>query len=327
MRVNRQPIAASLTGRCSTHVTDSTKDNARDNLVLFPKTLDYYQFQLTRMLETERYGEAKSLLSFLLQCGGEAEKHHTEWETLLGWLETAFPEAGMGDFAFEGSEEEEEDAEDNLQLRLSDRSVQNADYIPGLLSKLNDGEDPEQQLLALGQLFYLEHPDIEPQIRQWLTESEHHPSVQFRALQLLNKQGVEGPVHLLREGEILSVDAESTPMRFEDFPPAVQNVLIRVRQASEVSDPTLAYFAEEMWKECVQAAYGTSVYKLMTEEDDGSADLWAAALHQFLVEKLHGIGGDESIREQYGITDELRFRYEQALRWLRQYAGDIQPGT
>lgn len=295
---------------------------------MFPKTLDYYQIQLTRMLETERYGEAKSLLSFLLQCGGEAEKHHTEWATLLGWLEAAFPDAKSEGFSSEAiDDEEEEDAEETLQRRLSDRSVQDADYIPRLLAKLWEGEDPEQQMLALGQLFYLEHPEIEPRIRAWLEESEHHPSVQFRALQLLKKHGAEGPVRLLREGETLSVDPETTPMRFEDFPPAVQNVLARVRQASEVSDPTLSYFAEEMWKECVQAAYGTSVYENMAEDDDGANDLWAAALHEFLLEKLHGQGGEESIREQYGITDALRFRYEQALRWLRQYAGDLQPGT
>lgn len=297
-------------------------------MVLFPKTLDYYQIQLTRMLETEHYGEAKSLLAFLLKCGGEAEKHHTEWETLLGWLEAAFPDAHGDGFAIEGYDEEEaEDAEETLQRRLSDRSVQDADYIPKLLSKLSEGEDPEQQLLSLGQLFYLEHPEIEPSIRDWLQESEHHPTVQFRALQLLRKQGAEGPVLLWREGETLSLDPDTTPMRFEDFPTAIQNVLVRVRQAADVSDPTLAYFAEEMWKECVQSAYGTSVYKQMAEDDDGATDLWAAALHQFLVEKLHGMGGDESIREQYGITDGLRFRYEQALRWLRQYAGDLQPGT
>ncbi|CAM3738659.1 HEAT repeat domain-containing protein [Cohnella lubricantis] len=297
-------------------------------MVLFPKTLDYYQIQLTRMLETERYGEAKSLLRFLLQCGGEAEKHHVEWETLLGWLEAAFPYAQDADFSDGGmDEEEEEDAEETLQRKLSDRSVQDADYIPRLLSKLREGEDPEQQMLSLGQLFYLEHPEIEPKIRAWLEESEHHPSVQFRALQLLNKLGAEGPVLLLREGETLSIDAEATPMKFEDFPPSIQNVLIRVRQASEVSDPTLAYFAEEMWKECVQAAYGTSIYQQMAEDDESSTDLWSAALHQFLMEKLHGLGGDESIRDQYGITDAMRFRYEQALRWLRQYAGDLQPGS
>lgn len=309
-------------------MTDSTKGDAQANLVLFPKTLDYYQIQLTRMLETERYGEAKSLLSFLLRCGGEAERHHTEWLTLLGWLEAAFPDARSGDFAEAGFDEadEEEEADDELQRRLSERSAQDAEFVPKLLAQLRESEDPERQLLALGQLIYLDHERIEPEVRAWLEEREHHPAVQFRALQLLSKQGAAGPVRLRRDGAPLNVEPDSTPMRFEDFPPAIHNVLNRVRQTSEVSDPTLAYFAEEMWKECVQVAYGTPIYGQMIEEDDGAADLWAAALHQFLLEKLHGLGGDEWTREQYGITGELRFRYEQALRWLRQYAGDLQPG-
>lgn len=303
-------------------------DSTKDNLVLFPKTLDYYQIQLTRMLETERYGEAKALLSFLLQCGGEAERHHTEWQALLGWLEAAFPEA-EGSYAGEDwmDEEEEEDAEEALRARLNERSGQDGEYVPKLLAQLENEADPEQQLLALSQLIHLDHPDIEPRVRTWLGEREHHPAVQFRALQLLRRLGSSGPVAMWRGGEALTLEPELTPLSFEDFPPAVRDVLDRVGQAAEVSDPTLSYFAEEMWKECVQVAYGTSVYNRMTEEDDGSSDLWAAALHQFLVEKLHGQANDEWVREQYGITGELRFRYEQALRWLRQYAGELQPGT
>ncbi|MGG1312436.1 hypothetical protein [Cohnella laeviribosi] len=303
-------------------------ESQKDNLVLFPKTLDYYQIQLTRMLETERFGDAKALLAFLLQCGGEAERHHAEWEALLGWLEAAFPDAkeerpGGPDAEDDGLE----DAEESFRRRLNERSEQDADYVPRLLQALEAAEDPEQQLLVLGQLSHLEHRDIEPGLRRFLEADEHYPAVQFKALQVLRKQGASGQVALWREGERLAVEAEATPLSFDEFPPAVQTVLERVRQAAEVSDPTLSYFAEEMWKECVQAAYGTPVYRRMTDDDDRSCDLWAAALHQFLIEKLHGRASDEEVREQYGITGELRFPYEQALRWLRQFAGESGPAT
>ncbi|WP_238357370.1 HEAT repeat domain-containing protein [Cohnella zeiphila] len=302
------------------------QDSTKDNLVLFPKTLDYYQIQLTRMLETERYGEAKALLAFLLQCGGEAERHHTEWQALLGWLDAAFPGLEAGGFS-EGvlDEDEEESAEDLLRQRLNDRLGQDAAFVPNLLSKLDETDDPEQQLLALGQLIYLDHPEVEARIRRWLTEGERHPAVQFRALQVLRKQGAEGPVAFLRDGELLTAEAETTPESFDDFPTSVKQVLERVRQAAEVSDPTLSYFAEELWKECAQAAYGTAVYRRMTEDDDSSTDIWAGALHQFLTEKLHGPQSDDWVRDQYGITGDLRFRYEQSLRWLRQYAGELRP--
>lgn len=295
----------------------------KDNLVLFPKTLDYYQIQLTKMLESERYGDAKALLEFLLQCRGEAERHHTEWQALLGWLDAAFPEAAYGiapnGFAVEDDEEDEQE-EDWLKRKVQGRAQSDADYIPKLLASLYNVDDPEQQLLSLGQLMHVEHPDIENALKQWLAREPYLPSIQFKALQALRKQGCTGPVSLWRDGENLTVDAGDTPMSFSEFPPGVHQVLDRVHQAAEVSDPTLSYFAEEMWKECVQSAYGTSTYRSMIDDADSASDLWAAALHQLLLEKLQGKLNDEWIREQYGITAELRFRYEQALRWLRQYA-------
>ncbi|MBB6672307.1 HEAT repeat domain-containing protein [Cohnella nanjingensis] len=301
-------------------------DSTKDNLVLFPKTLDYYQIQLTRMLETERYGEAKGLLGFLLQCGGEAERHHTEWQALLGWLEAAFPEASSSGLPGSFDDEDQDgDAEDGLRQRVVDRSGQDAEYIPRLIATLFNVDDPEQQLVALGQLAHVEHPDVEAALRRWLGERERHPLVQFRVLQQLRKLGASGPAAMWREGENLLVEIEQTPLQFEDYPQAVQDVLDRVRQTAEVSDPTLAYFAEEMWKECAQTAYGTPVFRRMMEDDDGASDVWAAGLHQFLLEKLHAQSNDEWVREQYGITGDLRFRYEQALRWLRQYAGEGRP--
>lgn len=299
-------------------------DFTQDNLVLFPKTLDYYQIQLTRMLESERYGEAKGLLGFLLQCGGEAERHHTEWQALLGWLEAAFPEA-IADGGLPGIEddgEEEEDAEATLRQRVIDRAAEDPAYLPRLITILFEHEDPEQQLLALGQMAHLPGPEAEDAVRRWLSERERHPLVQFRALQLLRKFGTEGTAVIVRDGEELTLDIDATPLSFEEFPPAVIEVLDRLGRMAEVSDPALSYFADEMWRECVQAAYGSNVFKWMMEADDGAADLWAAALHQHLLEKLHGQTGDEWTREQYGITGELRFRYEQALRWLRNYGSD-----
>lgn len=305
-------------------------DRANDNLVLFPKTLDFYQFQLTKMLETERYGEAKALLAFLLQCGGDAERHHTEWQALLGWLDAAFPDASAdGDVL---SVIDDESGEDNisesewLRRRVEDRSVQDAEYVPRLLAALREATDPEQQSLAIGQLQHAAHPDVEPALREWLAGGERHPSVQFKALQALRTLGASGTVTLWRDGELQTLEIGDTPLHFADFPQAVLNVVDRVRMAAEVSDPTLAYFAEEMWKECVQAAYGTPIYRTMAADDESSSDIWAAALHQILLEKLHGLAADEEIREQYGITDELRFRYEQALRWLRQYAAEPKIG-
>lgn len=299
----------------------------RDKVVLFPKTLDYYQIRLTQLLETEQYYEAKSLLLFLLQCGGEAERHHTEWHALLGWLEAAFPEApGTADSSRRTYEEDHEDLTETEWARrhAEDRSAQDPRYVAGLLETLLASEDTQQQLLILGQLRLLKHPDIERALREWLEAGDRHPSVQFVALQALRNQDATGTVVIRRDGETAELDISDVPLSFSEFPPVVQAVLERVRQAAEISDPSLTYFAEELWKECVQASYGTAVYKSMVE-DSASAGIWAAALHQILQEKLHGLQDDEEVRTRYEIADEERFRYEQALRWLRTFAGTPEP--
>ncbi len=306
-------------------------DRAKDNLVLFPKTLDYYQIRLTKMLETERYGEAKALLGFLLQCGGDAQRHHTEWQALLGWLETAFPDAEaqdgvLADLSLDAGEDSAPETEADLARQLAEeRLSQDAGYVPGLLEGLRGTEDPDQQKLIISQLMHVKHPDIEPALREWLAGGERHPSVQFLALQTLRNQGASGLTVIWRNGDAITPEIEETPASFADFPQAVHAVIDRVRTAAEVSDPTLSYFAEEMWKECVQAAYGTQTYETMAADDDSWADIWAAALHQTVLETLHGHTPDDEVREMYGITDELRFRYEQSLRWFRQYAAG--PGT
>jgi len=305
-------------------VTDHTKDN----LVLFPKTLDYYQIQLTQMLESERYAEAKALLLFLLQCGGEAERHHTEWQALLGWLNAAFPGGASDGFsALPGPDAADDWTEEEwAREQAEDRSSKDPAYVPRLLRSLSETDDPEQLLLIIGQLLHLKHPDIAPALREWLMGTERHPTLQFKALQALSKQEATGAAIVRRDGQTLELEIDGIPLAYSDFPPAVHTIAWQVRQAAEVSDPTLAYFAEEMWKECVQAAYGTPIYGTMVAGDAGSTDVWAAALHQILLEKLHDRTQDDEIREHYGITDELRFRYEQALRWLRQYAVEPGPG-
>ena len=99
----------------------------------------------------------------------------------------------------------------------------------------------------------------------------------------------------------------------------------RVESVTETIDPTLPHFARELWKECLQYLYGSSSYFRMLAEDEAVVDCYAAALHLTLLLAVYGSAIEEDIRHTYGITDELRFRYEQACRSLRQIT-DLQEG-
>jgi hypothetical protein len=291
-----------------------------DNVYLFPKMLDHYQIQLTRMLESEQYGEAKNLLRFLLQCRGEDERHYEEWASLLSWLEMAFPEAEEAGM-ITGKEAEEEDNEESFREQLLNPPEQDEAYIKQVLYIMEHHPMIDQQILALERAVYIQSPEVDQTMLEWLSSGKPiHPVVQFKALQCLRKRDISGQLLLDRMGEKVELDIEATPLALDDFPQPVIRILERVEAVTEADDPTLPHFAREMWKESLQFLYGTSAYQWMQREDDETVDSYAAALHLTLLLTVYGTANDDDIREAYGITEPLRFRYEQACRTLRQVA-------
>ncbi|MBE6069813.1 MAG: hypothetical protein E7211_19290 [Clostridium lundense] len=297
----------------------SLRPDEKDNIVLFPKTLDYYQIELTRMLETERYGEAVELLQFLLQCQGEDPRHYEEWQALLDWLIGAFPALKNGMTDSQGLEDEDE-TEEMLARRLAEAKLaEDAGYADKLLHTVRDKPLSEQTFLALEQLAYLDRPEVDDALIGWITREELHPLLQYRVLQTLRRSGTTGTLVFTRGGERVEVEIEAVPLKPEDFPPAVQSVLDRVGDLTQVHDPTLFYFAQELWSQFVMALYGTVDYRSLLSEEDSVIDIWAAALHQMVADSLSGSQTDEEIRAMYGITDGLRLRYEQICRLLGKF--------
>lgn len=272
------------------------------------------------MLEREQYKEAAGLLRFLLQCQGMEQRNYEEWQALLDWLISAFPglqeesledeEAGFADQA------EEEMARQHVQAK----AAEDKEYAAKLLQTVTGQPLSEQTFLALDQLSYLELSDVDEVLVQWLGRQKLHPLLQYRVLQTLRRRGKTGHVTFLRTGERVEIDVESVPLRPEDFPPSIQSILERVGDQTQVHDPTLFYFAQELWFQFVMAIYGTMDYRSMLAEEDDIIDIWAAALHQIVSDTLPGGQGDEEIRALYGITDHLRLRFEQAYRSMRQFA-------
>lgn len=296
----------------------------KDNVYLFPSMLDQYQIQLTRMLEAEQYREAKELLTFLLQCQGQEKRHYEEWDSLLGWLEMAFPEeAGRDSDAEAGSAEDEEAA---LREKFLKPPVQDEAYIHQVMYIMQHHPMMDQQMLALERATYIEDDNVTETIMNWLQDESIHPLLQFKALQCLRKRGVSGSVMLHRLEEQVELEIMATPLTMDEFPEPIGRILERAAAIAETDDPTLPHFARELWKESLEYLYGTSAYRWMLHDNDETVDCYAAALHLTLNLTVYGSVNDDDIRDTYGITDSLRFRYEQACRTLRGVAMLLQTG-
>ncbi|WP_375546945.1 hypothetical protein [Paenibacillus sp.] len=304
-----------------TPISDSTFPG-KDNLVLFPKTLDFYQIQLTVMLENERYGEAMDLLRFLLRCQGQEQRHYDEWQALLEWLEAAFPQYNHDKTDGEGLEsiEEEEPSEDELKRQnVQAKLAEDRFYADKLLQTAMKEPLSEQNMLALEQLSYLRGAEIDESLVRWLQSKLLHPLLQFRVLQTLRKRGMQGSIELLRGQERARVEVDTVPLSTDEFPSQIGLITERVADQTEVQEPTLYYFAQELWTQFIMAIYGTDDYFSIVDENDETIDIWAATLHQNVSESLTGSRSDEEIRNMYGITDTMRFRFEQAYRTMKQF--------
>ncbi|WP_199618423.1 hypothetical protein [Paenibacillus alkalitolerans] len=287
-------------------------------VILFPKTLDYYQIQLTKMLEAEAYGDAIRLLRFLLDCKTGDERTENEWSTLLEWLRNQFPDAEAEAERHE-TDEAEVGEEELLRRTVSAKSSNDRTYAKRLLDAIHHSS-LDKQLLALDQLAYVEDPDIGRQLLQKLQGNALHPFVVFKLLQTLCKLGVQGEATFGKLGEIVTVDIEKTPLSSEYFPPPLPEVSERVQQFAEVIDPTLSYFANQTWREFLAYCYGNSLYRELTHMTEESVDVWAAALHLTVTEAMYGEDGTSSeVLDIYGITEMLVPPWEQACKALRRF--------
>nr|WP_145409291.1 hypothetical protein [Paenibacillus xylanexedens] len=272
------------------------------------------------MLENERYGEAIALLRFLLQCQGQEERHYDEWRALLEWLQAAFPHYGEESPVIREVREEEEISEEDMARHHAKSKLEQDDgYADKLLRTVMEEPLSEQTMLALEQLAYLDLPEIDDALTSWLQDKPLHPLLQFRVLQTLRRRGAHGEVIFSRNEEQVEVEIDTVPLRPEEFPLQIIRILERVADQTEVHEPTLFYFAQELWIQFVMAVYGTRDYASMLEENDSMTDIWAAALHMTVADSLSGTHNEEDTRSMYAVTGSMRFRLEQAYRSMKQF--------
>jgi hypothetical protein len=293
-----------------------------ENVILFPKTIDFYELELTRFLQLEQYGEALQLLAFLLQFPDVEENKHGQWEALQEWLQTMVPEAVFA--PMDSAEEELENEEGLLRQAVADKSSVNAQYPNQLIYLLSNGSI-EQKLIAIEQLCYVDHEDVSPAIINWLKQSELHPNIQFKALQTLKLRGEKGKACMTKNGSEICVEVEETPLNEDEFPQMIREMLGRLNEISEVDHPDFSFFAQEAWNEFLVFAYGTPLYSQLLNQEEGSIDIWASSLHAVLQEMLFGSLDQEEIMEKYGITGSMKLRWKQVYAILRSFMDGMYP--
>jgi hypothetical protein len=267
------------------------------------------------MLETERYSEAMDLLSFLLSCEGEDPKHYQEWQSLLEWLMSAFPQSDSNQM-----QEEPEDEELFVRRHIEQKVHEDPNYGKKLLDTVINQPMSERSLLALEQLVFVDLPEIDDALLNWISNEDLHPLLQFRVIQILARRGNKDSFFLKRGKESVEIQFKDVPLKTNLFPYPIQAVLERVEEQSAIHNPTLFYFAQELWYQFIMSIYGTINYKTILKEEDTELDIWAGALHAVVSKHLpDGNKVDEEIRMQYGITDHFRLRFEQACRAIEQF--------
>lgn len=277
----------------------------KENVILLPKTIEYYQFQLTRMLETEQYESAVELLEFLLKCSGEDAAAYEEWEMLLAWLRTQLSDADLSE-ATEG-----ELLDESMRLKFQRDHL----YIEKLIDTIASDAPLDKKLLALEQLSFADpHPRMEQALKRWLNDDRLHPLMQFKVLQTLKRVGATGVIRMKRGDETAEAVIEDVPLEWEQFPEKLRRIVHIVQEKCEVHHPALSYFAQQLWEELLQNTYATNDYQTMLALSEEQLAAWAASLH-FLSEKMMlGTASEDAVLSMYELNDEDMNQWHKAAQ-------------
>jgi hypothetical protein len=296
-------------------------DQSKENVVLLPKTIDFYQIEITRMLETERYEEAIALLRFLGKCDSGNPNTDEEWKSLLIWLESM----NSNDTQVDVTNDEDETEAELFRQHLRVKTDQDPQYITQLIEMLQPDVAVNKQMLALDQLAYVEEAadseyNISEALAAWLESGITSPWVQFKAMQVLKIRRYQGKVLISKAGIKLKIDIAQIPLGLDEYPKKIEMVLNKLRQVAEINEPSLVYFAEEIWEQFLAFIYGTPFYEQLVQGDQALIEVWASALHSMIVELMTGSAVETDIQNQYDIPEESKLLWKQAFQSLHSFA-------
>lgn len=302
-----------------------TRQN-EENVLLLPKTIEFYQDELTRLLEEEKYAEAAGTIRFLLGCGNVDPEYKQEWLSILQWLAESFPGIALENRFGEAEDDEADSEEDLLKELVREKSARDANYADRLLSMLSPGETAERQLAALEQLSCLDRRDVGAPLIRWLRETKLHPLIQFRGLQTLKKIGETDMIEIRKLGQKVQIPITEVPLSYEQFPERLRTVSAAVRAVMETDGTGMADIADSIWRDLLPFYYGTPIYDELANEDERGLRVWSAALHAMAEEAVFGGSGPERSMDRYELAEEDDKLFQRAQQMIRLFMAVSAPG-
>lgn len=290
-----------------------------------PKTIEYYETQLTEFLMSERYEQAAEVLRLLQHASGVDAGKRQQWAEMLTWMEMMFPELLFHSGASDS--DDQKFSEEELRYQTLSDKISQQNIKPGhLLESLRATDSPDEQLVMLERLSYSADPEAVTGIRGWLTERERNPLLQFKALQALKRLGDEEQLQLNRFGDRMLVCPADTPSEAGEIPPGIVRVFQLVKSVSDSTQPVIGDFSAQMMWDFIAISFGTSLYNEMAQAEEGQMKVWASALHVFLETHVFGGSVPDQIWEIYDVSSEQMDEWEHVYRQIECFFGSSRKG-
>lgn len=274
---------------------------------------------------SERYDQAVDVLRLLQHASGADPGKRQQWAEMLTWLEMMFPELLFHPGASDSDDQEYTEEELRYQT-LSDKISQQNIKAVSLVEALNASDSPDEQLVILERLSYSADPEAVTGIRNWLTERERDPLLQFKGLQALKRLGDEEMLRLGQFGDRTSVCPADAPSEAGEIPPGIVQIFQLVKSVSESTQPVIGDFSAQMMWDFIAISFGTPLYQEMSQAAESQTKVWASALHVFL--EIHVFGGSnpDEIRESYDVSREQMDEWEHVYQQIERFFGSSHRG-
>jgi hypothetical protein len=165
--------------------------------------------------------------------------------------------------------------------------------------------------------------NITEALAAWLESNTISPWVQFKALQVLKIRNYQGEIVISKEGAQLKVDINQVPLELEQYPEKIGLVLNMLQQVAEINEPSLSYFAEEIWEQFLAYIYATPAYEQLLHGDEVTIEVWASALHCLIGELMAGTINEVDIQSLYDIPEQSKLLWKQVFQALRNFANQF----